>query len=83
MWIGTGRNCLFGQLIIEYDGEGVYHSSDEQCLKDKEKETFAVQKGYKFLRLSKQDIKDPELIVRIKNILNNDWICRNSKFRIS
>ena len=32
----------------------------------------AVQKGYKFLRLSKQDIKDPELIVRIKNILNND-----------
>ena len=64
--------CLFGQLIIEYDGEGVYHLSDEQCLKDKEKETFAVQKGYKFLRLSKQDIKDPELIVRIKNILNND-----------
>lgn len=64
--------CLFGQLIIEYDGEGFYHSSDEQYLKDKEKEEYAIQKGYKFLRLSKQGIKDPELIIRIKNILNND-----------
>ena len=36
---------------------------------DKLKEKFAINNGYKFLRLTKKDILDPNTILKIKELL--------------
>ena len=51
-------------LLIEYDSTGKYH--DPKNDQDKLKEEFAINNGYKFLRLTKSDIKNPQTIEIIK-----------------
>ena len=67
--------CIDKKLIIEYDGRGYWHQNTKTKQRDKMKELFALNKGYKILRVSDVDIKKPELIIQIKNILKNDRIC--------
>lgn len=55
-------------LLIEYDSTGKYHSNDTSE-KDKFKETFAKENGYKFLRLSKEDALNPETINNIRKLV--------------
>lgn len=66
--------CINNKLLIEYDGEGYYHNSVKAKKQDKIKEELAINKGYKFLRLSNTDIKKPEIILQIKKIIENDTI---------
>lgn len=62
--------CINNTHIIEYDSKGVFHKSDEEKKKDLEKEQLAVDLGYKFLRLTYNDIHDIEIIKKIKEWLN-------------
>lgn len=55
-------------ILIEYDSAGKYHSDSEKE-QDQLKETFAKENGYKFLRLTKKDIKNPETINMIKQLI--------------
>ena len=57
--------------IIEYDSSGTYHSSEKTKAKDTEKERFARKRGYKFIRLSKDNILDINLLNKIKQ-----WISK-------
>jgi very-short-patch-repair endonuclease len=61
--------CINNKYIIEYDGEGYYHQNKEY---DKIKEDFAISKGYKILRISYKDFKNPLTFIKIKKWLNND-----------
>lgn len=58
------------RLLIEYDSDGFFHSSEKTKEKDHQKEVFAKENGYSFLRLTKEDILDVNTITKIKNILN-------------
>lgn len=60
------------RLLIEYDSDGFFHSTEESICKDINKEQFAKDNGYKFLRLSKKDILDINTVIKIKNILKNE-----------
>lgn len=60
------------RLLIEYDSDGFFHTSEESISKDIDKEKFAKENGYKFLRLTKKDILDINTVIKIKNILNNE-----------
>ena len=60
------------RLLIEYDSDGFFHSTEETKEKDSYKESFAKENGYKFLRLSKEDILKIETIIKIKNLLENE-----------
>lgn len=60
------------RLLIEYDSVGKFHADDEAIKNDIEKENFAKENGYNFLRLTKDDVKDINTIIKIKNILNNE-----------
>ena len=64
------------RILIEYDSEGFFHTSEESKLKDSIKENFAKENGYIFIRLTKKDILDINTINKIKNLLNNET-CRN------
>lgn len=55
-------------LLIEYDSINKYHGNETKE-KDKFKETFAKENGYKFLRLSKEDVLNPETINKIKKLI--------------
>lgn len=60
------------RLLIEYDSEGKYHTSEQEKEKDALKENFAKENGYKFLRLNKTDIKKIETIQLIKELLQDE-----------
>lgn len=60
------------KLLIEYDSDGFFHKSEQSKQKDNEKEKFAKENGYQFLRLSKTDVSDIETILKIKTMLNNE-----------
>lgn len=60
--------CINKKLLIEYDGNGYWHKSESAKQRDKEKENFAIELGYKFLRISKKESKNPELILKIKKL---------------
>lgn len=60
------------RLLIEYDSDGFFHSSDEETKKDLEKEKFAKENGYAFLRLNKSDILDINTVKKIKDILEHE-----------
>lgn len=64
--------CINDRILIEYDGNGFYHSSEEAKNQDKNKETFAIEHNYIFIRISDKSAKDPNTLIKIKNILNND-----------
>lgn len=55
-------------ILIEYDSTGKYHKEDEKE-RDLLKEQFAKDNKYKFLRLTKDDIKNPETINKIKRLI--------------
>jgi len=60
------------RILIEYDSAGQYHQTDEEKDKDNTKESFAKENGYAFLRLTKEDIKNINTVILIKNILQNE-----------
>ena len=60
------------KLLIEYDSDGYFHKEERIKEKDLNKENFALENGYAFLRLNKDDIFDINTIARIKNILENE-----------
>lgn len=60
--------CI-GKLLIEYDSKQTYHQTQQQLCRDKEKEEFAINNGYSFLRLTKEDILCPETINKIRDLL--------------
>jgi len=60
------------RILIEYDSDGYFHSNEEVLKKDLDKESFAKENGYKFLRLSKDDIKDINTIKKIEKLLKNE-----------
>ena len=60
------------KLLIEYDSDGFFHTSEESANKDINKEKFAKENGYKFLRLTKTDILDINTIIKIKNLLSDE-----------
>lgn len=64
--------CIDNKILIEYDGGGFWHSTESTKVRDVEKENIAIQNNYKILRVSDKSSKDPELIIKIKNILNYD-----------
>lgn len=64
--------CVGGKILIEYDGEGYWHSDEETIKKDKEKEIFAIKNGYKIIRVSLKETKNPEFILKLKKMLEND-----------
>ena len=55
--------------MIEYDGEGYYHSDQETIEYDIKKENFAKEKGYNFIRLSYKDIHNIETLLKIKELI--------------
>lgn len=59
-----------GKILIEYDSDGFYHSSKKQLKTDKNKELEALKEGYAFMRINKEDIRNPNLINTIKQCLN-------------
>lgn len=61
--------CIGNKILIEYDGNGYWHKSSQIIEHDKKKELFAINNGYIFLRVSKQEVKNPELILKIKQLL--------------
>lgn len=62
--------CINDTHIIEYDSKGTFHVSDEQKMKDLNKEKKAIELGYKFMRLNYNDIHKTNIIERIKQWLN-------------
>lgn len=56
------------KLLIEYDSTGKFHQEDEHE-KDIKKELFAKENGYLFLRLTKKDVENIEIICKIRKIL--------------
>lgn len=56
-------------LLLEYDSDGKYHNSDETHKRDQFKENFALENGYKFIRLTKKDIKNPQTIELIRKLI--------------
>lgn len=66
--------CIDDKIIIEYDSSGTYHSSEKTITTDSEKEKFAKEKGFEFIRLTKDDILDINLLNKIKQ-----WISELKK----
>jgi len=76
-FILNGDYCYFdfligSKLLIEYDSDGKFHESKSVKINDKEKENFAKENGYSFLRLSKKEAQDINTIIKIKNMLKNE-----------
>ena len=61
--------CIDNKLLIEYDSQGKYHSDHDAKIKDNAKEKFAIDNNYKFLRLNKNDILNPNTILKIKELI--------------
>ena len=59
------------KLLIEYDSEGFFHK-DYNKKHDLDKENFAKENGYYFLRLKKEEATDISILTKIKNILENE-----------
>ena len=57
-------------LLIEYDSDGQFHRLEYEKGRDELKEIFARENNYKFLRLSKEEIKNPQTILKIQELLN-------------
>ena len=63
--------CIDDKILIEYDSSGEYHSSEEVLATDEEKEKFAKNKGFKFIRLTKDDILDINLLNKVKQWISD------------
>lgn len=67
---------LFDKLIIEFDGE-YWHSLDKNIKNDIEKNKLAIDNGYSIFRVSDKKAKDPNVIIKIKKIINEIQIKRD------
>lgn len=70
-----GRNYIYDMLlndkyIIEYDSKGHYHEKEKDKKNDSEKEKYAIENGYNFMRLNYDEIKEISILNRIKTWLN-------------
>jgi len=61
--------CINDKLLIEYDGSGFWHQNK---IKDINKENFAIEHGYKIMRISDVAAKDINTLTQIKKTLGND-----------
>lgn len=62
--------CINNKYIIEYDSTGIYHKNIIE--RDKLKEQFAINKGYKIKHISYKEFRDPNTYLQINNWINND-----------
>ena len=62
--------CIDNKFIIEYDGIFYHNENNEQ--RDKEKENFAINQGYKFIRVSSLDFRNIDIYKQIINYIQND-----------
>ena len=62
--------CIDNKYIIEYDG--IFYHNETNKDRDIEKENFAINKGYKFLRISSKDFKNIDKYKEIINFIKND-----------
>ena len=60
---------LFDKLLIEYDGD-YWHSQEKNIQNDRVKNELANEYGYKLFRILDSESKDPNIILKIKNILH-------------
>jgi hypothetical protein len=58
---------LDGKLLIELDGS-YWHSSEEAKENDKYKNGLAIKNGFQILRINENNIKDINILIKIKNI---------------
>lgn len=58
-------------ILIEYDSDGYFYQDDTKE-RDKEKENFAKENGYIFLRFSKKDIHNIDTLLKIKKLLKEN-----------
>lgn len=61
--------CINDKILIEYDSTGFWHNSESRKQLDKEKEKFALDNNYIFMRVSLEYSKNPELIIKLKKLL--------------
>ena len=61
--------CINNKYIIEYDSIGKYHDNIEL---DKIKENFAIKNGYKIIRISYEEFRNPLTYIKINNWIKND-----------
>ena len=62
--------CIDNKFIIEYDG--LFYHNENNYQRDKEKENFAIDLGYKFIRVSSKDFKNIDIYKQIINYIQND-----------
>ena len=61
--------CINDKYIIEYDSIGHFHTDKEY---DKIKEDFAIKNGYKFIRITYKQFKNPQTYIKINKWIRND-----------
>lgn len=62
--------CIDNKYIIEYDG--IFYHNENNKDRDIEKENFAINNGYKFLRISSKDFRNIDKYKEILNFINYD-----------
>jgi len=62
--------CIDNKYIIEYDG--IFYHTEDNKERDLEKENFAIDKGYKFIRVSSEDFTNINIYKQIINFIEND-----------
>jgi len=61
--------CIDDKLLIEYDSNGKFHL-DENLDRDKDKEKYALENGFKFIRLDFESSRDINVLKEIEKCLN-------------
>lgn len=64
--------CISDKIIIEYDGDGYFHSDENVIKRDKKKEELALKNGYVFMRVSNKETKEIDFLIKLKKLLEND-----------
>ncbi|MCK9154583.1 MAG: hypothetical protein M0P12_00565 [Paludibacteraceae bacterium] len=57
---------IYGKILIEYDGEGFFHSSKEEQENDRTKDQIAEDRGYVLIRFSLKMMKDISFIKELE-----------------
>lgn len=61
--------CIDDKILIEYDSNGMFHSDDIKE-KDNEKEKYAKENGFNFIRLNYEKARDINTLKYIEKCLN-------------
>lgn len=62
--------CIDNEFIIEYDG--IFYHNENNKERDLKKENFAIDNGYKFIRISSLDFKNIDMYKQIINLIEHD-----------